>query len=80
MNQVLWYSFMNQVQDMQVQLQRRAESDDEVMVALNKKVAEWKVRIQGRSLFQRQQLFHCSYWIKFSVTEDQKMFITDVSI
>lgn len=52
---------MNQVQDMQVQLQRRAESDDEVMVALNKKVAEWKVRIQGRSLFQRQQLFHCSY-------------------
>lgn len=46
---------MNQVQDMQVQLQRRAESDDEVMVALNKKVAEWKVRVQGRSLFQRQQ-------------------------
>ena len=45
---------MNQVQDMQVQLQRRAESD-EVMVALNKKVAEWKVRVQGRSLFQRQQ-------------------------
>ena len=56
---------------MQLQLQKRAESDDEVMVALNKKVAEWKVGIQDQSF---------SFIAKDIELRSQKLFITGVSI
>ena len=37
------YCAFSQVQDMEQQLVRKAEGDDDIMLALNKKVAEWKV-------------------------------------
>lgn len=43
LNGIIVFKYILQIQDMEVQLQRKTEGDDDIMLALNKKVAEWKV-------------------------------------
>ena len=38
--------FFWKVEDMEIELQSKAAGDDDVMMALNKKVEEWKVNVQ----------------------------------
>ena len=47
-----FFSSFYQVQDIQVQLQSKAEGDDAIMMALNKKVEEWKVS-RNTNIFQK---------------------------
>eukprot|EP00111_Clytia_hemisphaerica_P018438 TCONS_00054542-protein len=57
----------SQVQDMEQQLVRKAEGDDDIMIALNKKVAEWKdilaakdadIESKGKELLSLQKQLH----------------------